>query len=325
LFGSSQRTEHLLEILPARYHVIAIIDNDLEKQSSYQCRIEILPPSQLIEVCFDLVIICISQYSEPRDQLLDMGISEDRIALSDTYFYKFYNDLYAQYNFPAGIEQHKFSKDFLHHYARGVDFHPSSNLITSLNRISMLSKSTLLLMLYFAKVANGRVLEIGPYVGGSTVALAKGISERCGAPVITIEKGGSYLDHPLIPSENIVNDLRSNIASYELTENVFVIEGSSRDVHVVTKVVTELSRDKIGLFFVDADGDVEADVNTYGRYFSDSCILVMDDYTSKRAIHKAVLVSKWVNEHIDNGSVESFGVLPWGTWFGRVRKNIWLS
>src|SRR5437867_11085697 len=71
---------------------------------------------------------------------------------------------------------------------------------------SMLHLDVLLLIYHFAKFGAGNVLEIGPYIGGSTIAAAFGARESGSLKkIISIEIGGR-LKHFRIPSRNIIKD-----------------------------------------------------------------------------------------------------------------------
>src|SRR5206468_8853271 len=79
---------------------------------------------------------------------------------------------------------------------------------------SMLHMDVLLLIYHFARFGAGNILEIGPYIGGSTVAAAFGARES-GArkKIVSIEAGGQ-LKHFRIPSRNIFRDLKKNLARF---------------------------------------------------------------------------------------------------------------
>src|SRR5690242_13236986 len=56
---------------------------------------------------------------------------------------------------------------------------------------SMLHMDVLLLIYHFAKSSRGNILEIGPYVGGSTIAAALGARESSiQKKIVTVEGGG---------------------------------------------------------------------------------------------------------------------------------------
>jgi predicted O-methyltransferase YrrM len=57
-------------------------------------------------------------------------------------------------------------------------------------KASMLHVDVLLLIYHFAKVCAGNILEIGPYIGGSTIAAAFGARESgVRKKIVTIEGG----------------------------------------------------------------------------------------------------------------------------------------
>src|SRR4029079_3486960 len=73
--------------------------------------------------------------------------------------------------------------------------------IENARSISMLSKDVLSRLLLLASHTPGPILEVGPYIGGSTTALCGG-ARLTGARIASIEMGGSYPDHPSLPSNN---------------------------------------------------------------------------------------------------------------------------
>ena len=79
---------------------------------------------------------------------------------------------------------------------------------------SMLHMDVLLLIYHFARYGAGNVLEIGPYVGGSTIAAAFGARESgTQKKIITIEAGGS-VKHFRLSSRDIIKDLKKNLARF---------------------------------------------------------------------------------------------------------------
>src|SRR5664279_5853857 len=63
---------------------------------------------------------------------------------------------------------------------------------------SMLGIDVLVLIYHFAKVAEGSILEIGSFVGGSTIAAGLGARESGRRKkIISIEPGGPLKDHRL--------------------------------------------------------------------------------------------------------------------------------
>src|SRR5436189_2963703 len=92
---------------------------------------------------------------------------------------------------------------------------------------SMLHLDVLLLIYHFAKFGSGNILEIGPYIGGSTIAAAFGAGES-GTPkkIISVEAGGR-LKHRRIPSRKSFKDLKKNLTRFGVSESVTLINGYS--------------------------------------------------------------------------------------------------
>src|SRR3989475_7297954 len=79
---------------------------------------------------------------------------------------------------------------------------------------SMLHLDVLLLIYHFARFGPGNILEIGPYIGGSTIAAAFGARESgTQKRLVSIEAGGS-LKHFRLSSRNIIKDLKKNLARF---------------------------------------------------------------------------------------------------------------
>jgi predicted O-methyltransferase YrrM len=193
--------------------------------------------------------------------------------------------------------------------------------------ISMLHVETLMGLYYFTRASRGMILEVGPYMGGSTVVLAKALESANAARqpgerfrrLIAVEKGGAYLEHPIMPSSNILADLDSNLRRHDVQDQVEVVHGWSYDPHVVSAVAKAAREQPIGLMVFDANGQqLMADFERYRPYCDPSCYLVFDDYIEGTGEIKSVFVKPAVDQLLRQGRVETLGVLPWGTWFGRM-------
>jgi predicted O-methyltransferase YrrM len=188
--------------------------------------------------------------------------------------------------------------------------------LQSLRRISMLHFETLYLLRALATLTSGAIIEVGPYLGGSTIALGRGLQIGGGGPLVCIEMGGSYPNHA-VPTDNIIADLRGNIKAYGLTGIVHIVEGFTTDAAVDVVVNQVLDGRTIGLLFLDADGNVERDFELYRRRLSPGAILVYDDYLSDEAPEKQSSVKAWVDQAVASRVVENLGLYRWGTWVGR--------
>jgi len=183
---------------------------------------------------------------------------------------------------------------------------------------SMLHMDVLLLIYHFARFGAGNILEIGPYVGGSTIAAAFGARESgTRKKIVSIEAGGQ-LKHFRLPSRNIINDLRKNLARFGVAEDVSLINGRSFDEATISEVRHRLSNGDVGLFIFDADNNVRRDLDCYGELLNDGCWLVIDDYFGPA---KAAPLRAQVDALVSEGRFLPCGYYGWGTWVGQWQRN----
>src|SRR5687767_5646247 len=92
---------------------------------------------------------------------------------------------------------------------------------------SMLDIDVLVLIYHVAKVSHGAILEIGSFLGASTIVAALGMRDS-GAPrtFISIEPGGRLRNHRLA-TKDIFRDLKRNLVRANLLDAVTLINGSS--------------------------------------------------------------------------------------------------
>jgi predicted O-methyltransferase YrrM len=203
---------------------------------------------------------------------------------------------------------------------KGHYMSPVGKALNEIKNISMLHTDVLILLHYFAKRSEGAILEIGPYVGGSTIAICEGIKASSKkAPFISIEKGGQYLTHPHIPSKDIFDDLQKNLEKYKVKPFVKLLKGTSYDPIIIQTVQTLLNKDSIALLLIDADGNIENDFKIYLPYCKPGCILVIDDYTTESAQEKGAPTKAHIDKLVKEGKIKPFGVYGFGTWVGVVR------
>jgi predicted O-methyltransferase YrrM len=183
---------------------------------------------------------------------------------------------------------------------------------------SMLHMDVLLLIYHFARFGAGNVLEIGPYIGGSTIAAAFGASESgTQKKIITIEAGGS-LKHFRLSSRNIIKDLKKNLARFGVAKDVTLINGRSSDEAIIAEVGQRLSGPEVGLFIFDADNNVRRDLDCYGGLLNDGCWVVIDDYFGPA---KAAPLRAQVDALVSEGRLVPFGYYGWGTWVGQWQRK----
>lgn len=178
--------------------------------------------------------------------------------------------------------------------------------------LSMLDASALEMLSALAPEAMGGILEVGPYIGGSTLAIEHGNRGRY--PHAVIECGGA-LNHPTLPSTDILADLRSNLTRFGLSDAVTVCAGWSYQRSVRARAFAACG--DIGLLFVDADGVLGPLFRRLAPALRDECILALDDYEAPEALAKQLAVRPWIDGHVLSGNFSPIGVRG-GTWFGRL-------
>src|ERR1043165_4666788 len=121
---------------------------------------------------------------------------------------------------------------------------------------SMLSEDVLVLIYHMAKVCEGGILEIGAFLGASTVAAGLGIrASGRDKKFVSIEPGGALKDHKLA-TKNIFKDLTKHVARAGLADAVTLLNGSSFDDAIIATVKQRLAPGEVGLFIFDADANV---------------------------------------------------------------------
>jgi predicted O-methyltransferase YrrM len=180
---------------------------------------------------------------------------------------------------------------------------------------SMLDIDVLVLIYHMAKTSEGGILEIGSFLGASTIAAGLGMrASGKQRKFFSIEPGGRLKDHRLA-TKDIFRDLKGNLARADLLDAVTLINGSSFDEETISTVRENVGPGEIGLFVFDADSNVRRDIDCYGDRLADRCWVVIDDYIS--ATDKAGPTRAQVDELVAAGRLTPLGFYGWGTWVGR--------
>lgn len=205
--------------------------------------------------------------------------------------------------------------------ARSWETSEIASFLNELKKRSMLHQETLGLLHHFSSEADGAVVEIGSYIGGATVALARGlIAGKKSGPVVTVERGGS-LAHPTLPTRDKIGDIRKTLHQFDVLDRVTVVEGASGEEAATRRIVEALGGRRIALLVIDADGQIDRDWKLYRGMMSDDAIICCDDYAtvSDPPPRKQAEIERWVDAAITDGLVTDLGLYPWATWFGQVR------
>ena len=192
---------------------------------------------------------------------------------------------------------------------------PVHHQIWKADRHSMLQVDVLALIHYFAKTGEGDILEIGSFVGGSTIAAALGARDSGQTKkIISIEVGGRLKNHRLA-TRNIFKQLKKNLAQFAVLDVVTLINGSSYDENTIAAVRQALGPKGVGLFIFDADDNVRRDIDCYGDLLADRCWVVIDDYFG--GSEKTGPIREQVDELVASGRLLPLGFYGFGTWIGR--------
>jgi len=183
-------------------------------------------------------------------------------------------------------------------------------LFSDLDSISMLHITALEKINSYAMRSKGDIVEVGAYIGGSTIALSKGTIFK----VHTFEKGGSYTTHPHLPTDDILRDLNLNIKKFN-ADNVFVIPHTTDSKDGMSCLRLQLEDRKIGLLLLDADGNIESLLSDLSKYMLDGTLVVIDDYLIIDGLMKSDITNSQVNRLIEAGVLTTDCVVGWGTWF----------
>jgi hypothetical protein len=185
-------------------------------------------------------------------------------------------------------------------------------LMSDVKKISMLSVPVLKRLKQVAAEGEGGILEVGPYVGGSTIAFALGHKGK--RKHVVVEVGGRN-DNPHLPSTDIIRDLKRNLKRFGCEEWVTIVQGWSNDPAVIGPAMEKTG--PIGIFFFDANGEVAEQLSISAKHFRDDCTIVLDDMVGDHV--KAEMVAPVVHRLEKSGAFVD-GELVEGTWFGKLGK-----
>jgi predicted O-methyltransferase YrrM len=243
------------------------------------------------------------------------------VTVRDSWQHLYWQTYFGLLDGPVGRYALPVTEARLRRYVDKADRHPHMAFVRGVKQFSMLHEEMLLLLHHFAASSRGGVLEVGTYVGGSTVVMAQALSLHHRAPLTAIEPGGSA-DHDLIPSQDIFGDLQGNVARYGLQAQVYLLQGFSGDAEIQAQVRARHGPKSIGVLVIDADGHVGRDIRLFEDLLKNGAVLVLDDYQSPGAPEKAVLIKNWVEQAVAGGRVTPLGVWGWGTWIGLYRGRV---
>lgn len=189
------------------------------------------------------------------------------------------------------------------------------------DKYSMLHLDVLLLIYHFAMVCDGAILEVGAFVGASTIAAVWGVRDSGQTKaLISIEPGGA-VKHERLRTKDILRDLERNLKKEGVSDRVTLIKGSSGNPTTTSAVHEKLGPEQIGLLILDADGDVKRDLDCYRDRLMDGCWVIIDDYAGPASNVKVPATKAGADRFVAAGSLEPLGLYGWSTWVGRWRRS----
>jgi predicted O-methyltransferase YrrM len=180
--------------------------------------------------------------------------------------------------------------------------------------ISMLGETALSVLEQLAIRSNGPIIELGLYIGGSTIAMATG----CRYGLVTIELGGENPRDDHLASKDIIANLRRNLRGANVAERVKIIQGHFRSAAVYDQAARDKAGARAGLLFIDVHPGTELALSLYARLLRDDAFVVVDDVQSESATEKAALVRGFIDKLKAAGILIEIGIFGWGTWFGKL-------
>jgi predicted O-methyltransferase YrrM len=180
--------------------------------------------------------------------------------------------------------------------------------------LSMLGEAALSVLEQLAIQSNGPIIELGPYIGGSTIAMATG----CRHGLVTVELGGENPRDDHLASKDIIADLRRNLHDANVVDRVKIIQGHFRSTAIYDQVARDMVVARAGLLFIDVHPGTELALGLYAGLLRDDAFVVVDDIQSEIATEKATLVSGFIDKLKAAGILVEIGIFGWGTWFGRL-------
>ena len=194
---------------------------------------------------------------------------------------------------------------------------PTRDQLNKAARQSMLHVDVLFLTHHLSRICDGAILEIGSFIGGSTIAAALGVrTSGVVKPFISIEPGGRLKGHKLA-TRNIFKTLTKNLTRFGVLDLVTLINATAEDEATLSRVRQTMAPGTVGFFIFDAHSNVAHDLDLYGDRLKDGCWVMIDDYFGPS--EKAGPTQAQVLELVARGRLVPLGFYGWGTWFGQWR------
>jgi len=142
--------------------------------------------------------------------------------------------------------------------------------------------------LYHASLAlpgRGRVVEIGSYLGRSTLVLARAAADAGRRPVVAVDPHTGDLTHPDLERLDTRDQFLTNMETAGVADQVHLVQATS------VEAAQSWPDDPVELLFVDGlhtYDAVQADVQEWSRFLAGGACVVLDDYLVYPEVRSAV-------------------------------------
>ena len=296
------------------HEIIAFIDNSDTKIGTKQNGIPIVSPKDIPSLGIKQLYITSCYNKDIHAQLRVMNISP-KIQIID------YNVRVNQ--IISNFSKLELPKSHMEFAKLMADLrHDNISQSMQIDRISMLHPEALDVIMFFASKVAGGILEIGTYIGAASIALgyAKKHLNKNISQFTSIEVGGKHLNHPHIPSKDILQDFEKNTKNYEVRDSIDLVIGKSSDAKVKQEIASNFKESSIKLLIIDSDGGIDDVMQSFFKFLSEDCYLILDDY-AVRNNDKSKRVTKLLDNWSRSGCVKPFGVAGYGTWVGQINHS----
>ena len=314
MFGASRLGLQAMSELSDRHEIIAFIDNSDSKIGTKLNGIPIISPKDIPSLGIKQLYITSCYNNDIHAQLRFMNIAP-KIQVID------YNVRVDQ--IVSNFNKLELPTDHMEFAKLMADLrHDNISQSMQIDRISMLHPEALDVIMFFASKVVGGILEIGTYIGAASIALgyAKKHLNKNISQLTSVEVGGKHLSHPFIPSKDILQDFENNTKNHEVRDSIDLVIGKSSDAKVKQEIASKFKESSIKILIIDSDGGIVDVMQSFLKYLSEDCYLILDDY-AVRNNDKSKRVTRLLDNWSKSGCVKPFGVAGYGTWVGQINHS----
>lgn len=105
IFGTGKGAEKaLMTMEDEKYEIVAFVDNNSEKKGTFLRNVKIISPEEISKQEYDKIVICSTAFQEIREQLLQLGISKQKLADRNFFHTQRFLEYYADSAYKENYE-----------------------------------------------------------------------------------------------------------------------------------------------------------------------------------------------------------------------------